>query len=503
MRLLGGYTVDCPALEDWDLLLRLLRANRPVVHVPVLAGFYRLSPLSMIHDAPNPVRVRRLQRIHAQDGLPRQEDLAAAVYHPATGFLWHSSEASWGEDRQHPGKEPPPSLPGCRGDEPLAERLLVISSAGVRNLGDDAILLATLERLQRIRPGCLPLVFSDGADMPSLGWLGVWGGTCAELAEPGGASWLSRQHIDAVLFSGGGNLNTYWPDLMRWRLAIARAAQAAGIPYLVTGQGVGPLDSPTATLLRPLVAGAVRFSTRDPLSYRLLKEWGMAGPRVVSGLDDALDLASESHDRTLERLHGIGCSRGRPLLGFHARVAEYVAVPRAELVELVQGVDAVAARLGWEVLGIPINDQPWAAEPELLRDLIRSAGPLQAPWRIADPGRDVRRVRSLVRVCGAVIACSFHVALFALEAGIPALLLARSQYYQRKARGLEELLGLPVCFPWHRGTLPNEMIERLRACGLGQALGAGPPFSTSHQEAWLAEALEACRRSEQRELLTA
>ena len=55
-----------------------------------------------------------------------------------------------------------------------------MTSAGVSNYGDDAILLSTLQRLQRIRQGCRVSVVSDGPACPPLGRFGVWLGTCEE-----------------------------------------------------------------------------------------------------------------------------------------------------------------------------------------------------------------------------------------------------------------------------------------------------------------------------------
>lgn len=493
---LGGYTREVPGYEDWELLLHLLRRRCAVVYVPTVAGRYRSSPLSMIHDAAFSRRKRLVQRIHAIDGVPADDDLDVGVYHPELGYLWHSpgsvfAHAACGTDDMD--EESRQSVPLTISMSKAQDRhILVVSSGGVRNYGDDAILLATLERLQRVLPGCIPTVVSDGADVPPLGSLGVWAGTCQELVssftaaqiQRGWAQWPaavrrinSRGHLhgtralfppdelrsyDAVLFSGGGNLASYWPQLILWRAAIAAAATEAGTPYLVSGQGLGPLDEAGWQLLQPLLAGAARFAVRDPLSYRLLQDRHLAGPNVDSALDDALGLADEDPFVLAHLLSEAGVPTDKPLLGFQVRMAEYVDLSREKLLAWVRLVDATAAQLGWDVVGLPINDQSWNAEVDLLQDLIAQAGPLRTSWHVCFTGANVRALRGLVRSCSAMITCSFHLAVFALEAGIPALLLANSEYYERKARGLAELVRLPIQWSHDPSATAEALTQRLR-----------------------------------------
>jgi len=168
-------------------------------------------------------------------------------------------------------------------------RILVVSSAGVKNYGDDAILLSTLERLGRVRPGCERLVVSDGKHVPPLKGLGRWVGTCAETCrslppewirlgclpndqmaeqllhvvhaeQPGtGEARIDWSQIDLVLMAGGGNLCTLWPHIVARRTAIAVAARALDVPILVTGQGLGPFDDRIKPWGAFLINAAERF----------------------------------------------------------------------------------------------------------------------------------------------------------------------------------------------------------------------------------------------------
>ena len=122
-------------------------------------------------------------------------------------------------------------------------------------------------------------------------------------------------HSDVVLIAGGGNLNIYWPELIARRAAIAAAANAAGVPYILSGQGVGPVSAEIVPMLSFLAKGASAVATRDPLSLQLLKRIVPNGPRMNMIGDDALGLESDGPLVARGHLKEIGVPLDRPLLG--------------------------------------------------------------------------------------------------------------------------------------------------------------------------------------------
>ncbi len=476
---LDGLDVDAHGLQDWELVLRLLHLRRPITFVPTVVGYYRASPLSMIADAPGSRRLRRLQRMYGIDGPLDPAALCASVHHPATGYL----------ERTPAWSGPEIAAPFEASVPPVAGRILVVGSGGVRNHGDDAILLATLARLDRVRPGCMPVVVSDGDAPPPLGRLGVWAGTTDELcrgldpsairmgcSDPGLAETLVRdvgaagtpldpsladlRAFDAVLFCGGGNLASFWRYIAAWRAAIAAAARAQGIPYVVSGQGVGPLSAEVMPLVADLAAGAIRFGVRDPGSAELLAAHGIAANVDVVG-DDALGLVATAD------VAALGVPTDRPLLGFQVRRADYVGCDDAALQRLARAVDALAADAGMTVVAIPMNAQPWAPEATLQLELLAALGARRARWALADVGDDVTAAASVIRACAAVVTCSFHTALFALERGIPAALVTATDYYARKAVALERQFDVPCAVGVPVDAPAADLAERLDAMRLG------------------------------------
>jgi polysaccharide pyruvyl transferase WcaK-like protein/GT2 family glycosyltransferase len=463
---LHGYDADArlPGLEDWELNVRLLHLGEPLAFVPTLVGLYRYSRLSMNHDTTSyRERARRVRRSYGLDGPPPPHAVRGSVYHPATGYLWRSP--AW------PTADRPPGPSVEHRTTAAVPRILVVSSGGVRNHGDDAILLSMLQRLQRVRPGCIPVVVSDGEDVPPLGRLGVWAGTLDEvcrsldavsirrgcqghsalndLAQLVGAVGSSAAFapvdlaaFDCVLFAGGGNLTDQFTELTARRAAVAAAALDHGLPYVMSGQGVGPVASRTEAMVALLAAGAQRFGVRDPLSAACVRGLPLGCASVDLVGDDSLGLARPGQDEVDTVLQEIGVPPGLPLLGFHAREAGYVGCCRDDLLAAAAQADELAAAAGQAVLCIPINTQPWAPEFPLLAGLVSGLKRRRARWFLLDCRDRVGLIAAVAGRCEAIVSHSYHLALFALTQGVPAVLRAATPYYRFKADGLRQFFGI-------------------------------------------------------------
>ena len=366
--------------------------------------------------------------------------------------------------------------------------------------------------LRRIRPSSVAsAVVSDGPSCPPLGRLGVWAGTCEEFAagldskdvqygcrnDSNLAAELSRRlavgahtrsepkSFDVVLFAGGGNLNSYWPELIARRAAIAAAANTAGVPYILSGQGVGPVSAEIIPMLSFLIGGAAAVATRDPLSLRLLRRIVPNGPRMDMVGDDALGLRYDEPPVARAHLAQIGVPVDRPLLGFQAREACYVGFSREELKDTALQVDDFAAENGYVVVAVPISTQSHAPEAELLADLAACTR-RRASWHIADHGGDVAAIAGVIKVCSAFLAHSYHAAIFALENRIPTLLFARTEYYRLKGEALRTAFGIPAPLTAPPDLMDDTIagrLERISQSSWSQGM------TSADVDAWLDKAL--------------
>ncbi|MGQ5635921.1 MULTISPECIES: polysaccharide pyruvyl transferase family protein [unclassified Streptomyces] len=188
----------------------------------------------------------------------------------------------------------------------------VLGSYGGRNVGDEAILTALLDRVRAGRPDTRFVVFSRnpahtrGAhpEVEVVGWEGV----CRE----GISDHLRR--LNVLVLGGGGIL--YDTEARRY-LRLARAAQELGVPVFAYAVGAGPLtDEADCTWVRTVLSDAVEVTVRDEESKLVLEEVGLTRPVSVTA-DPALLLEPGDRGRALLRAEAV--PRRTRLVGMSVR----------------------------------------------------------------------------------------------------------------------------------------------------------------------------------------
>lgn len=464
IRRLGGWSTDplTEHVDDWTMLRRLAEAGALLAFVPTLVGRYRVLPGAFHRTTPDKrLGAGRVARVTDPTGRREGPDamagIAAIAAHPTTGVLWATPEArALRPDLDPAVARPRPVAPPAA----VGPRVLVMAPGGVANLGDDAITEGGLARLREVLPTARIDLLTDGGQPPPLPvdvrWLGplidalpglthdeVAGAddvaltTAAAAARVGEGRWrpLEPAVYDVAIVLGGGSLASTWSGgLIGPRAVLASALRTAGVPYACSGQGVGPLtDATDRTLVGSLLAGALAVACRDEASAALVASLeGIDTGRLAVTGDDAL---------------GLGAAAVRPdgpgVLAVTVRRAGYVGDETDHaLARWARAVDEVAVERGWEVRGVALNQQQ--PEPELATlARLRATVPLKARWRIVECAGDPARLVAAVADASAVAAQSFHAALLALDAGVPAVLATASPYYEAKAAGLAERSGLP------------------------------------------------------------
>lgn len=479
---IGGWSPD-PLLEhvdDWAAVHRVVEAGLLIAFVPVLVGRYRLLDTASHRSVPDPrVGARRVARVFdptgRRQGPDAMEGVAAVAIDPAGTTLWATPAAVALDPALAPPPPPPVVVARAR------TQVLVVAPGGVANLGDDAITVRGLERLRAAvgpdaaidlicdgdapPPGCGsvrhlgPLIdLLPGLALDDLGPLDEVLARAAEQARVGRGQWhaLDPSAYDAAVVLGGGSLSSAWSaGLIAPRALLTAALRHAGVVYACSGQGVGPLlGEADRRLAGALLAGAVVTSCRDEPSAVLARSLPGVDPRQVTATgDDALGLAAPADtvadaDVAIAADEGHGRSPARPHLVVTVRDGAYVAEqgddPAAGPVRRwLQAADALAADRGWDVVGVALNRQ--APRPEIVTLAeVRATTTQRARWRLIDCGPDPRRLVALTASAQAVAAQSYHAALLALGAGVPAVLGAATPYYAAKAEGLAAVAGLPA-----------------------------------------------------------
>lgn len=497
LRRAGGWPTDALAehVDDWAMLHALASRGEILAFVPVVAGRYRVGH-SGLSRAVSDARVggRRVARLFDPTGAVA-DDVAAVAAHPRLGVLWASAgaRARGAELTPRTADEHPAPVPG--------RRVLVVAPGGVDNLGDDAITTRGLARVRDLIPDAAVDLVTDGPRPVSprgdVRWLGCLteilhglrvadldgvGPAVAAAAERRGVGtgfWrpLDPGAYDAAIFLGGGSLASVFSEgLIAPRAVLAGALRAARVPHALSGQGIGPLSSDgDRALVAELLAGAEAVGTRDRLSATIARTMLTDPARVTVTGDEALGLAPTIEPRT---------GPDRPTLAVTIRRATHVGASDGHLVAWVAAVDAVAAARGWDVLGVALNSQE--PEPELatLATLARAGAHRRARWHLLDCADDPGRLVGAMATAIAAAVHSYHAALFALAAGVPAVLATPSPYYAAKAAGLADLAGLPSGVA--ASATAADIGAGLDAVGAALAAGSGLAGAATAVDEWWA-----------------
>ena len=100
---------------------------------------------------------------------------------------------------------------------------------------------------------------------------------------------------DGVAVTGGGNLASTWPSHIFERLGVAVIADALGVPFVVSGQTLGPqLTDDDSALVARLLGLARLVSVRESASLVVAERLGVPAERLRLGSDDASFLFDET-----------------------------------------------------------------------------------------------------------------------------------------------------------------------------------------------------------------
>ena len=273
--------------------------------------------------------------------------------------------------------------------------------------------------------------------------------------------------MDAVVVSGGGNLNSRYGWLLYERAAAVRAAEHAGVPVYVTGQSLGPVLNPEdAQVLERMLRTARSVTVREHSSLAWCRERGIDARLSV---DDATDYLAASPARTLHYAEGV--SAGQALDELSER---YVCVTVNECTE--QQAQQIARLLDnmWREHGYAPVFLSHFGDPQN-----PESGDIQVHQRIAEqlspstpatllPILHADQSVTVHRGAAFTLTSRYHPAVFSAAAGIPVLALVPDAFTQMRVGGALNLYGLGE-FTLPLGMLAGGVPELMVAAALRHA----------------------------------
>jgi polysaccharide pyruvyl transferase CsaB len=333
----------------------------------------------------------------------------------------------------------------------------VLGSYGGRNVGDEAILTAMLDRIRSGRPDARIVVFSRGPDHSRAVHPDVevvaWEGVCRERITE------HLRRLSVLVLGGGGIL--YDTEARRY-LRLARAAQVLGVPVFTYAVGAGPLtDEIDCAWVRSTLSEAAEVTVRDEESKLVLEEVGLTRPVTVTA-DPALLLYPGRSGGELLRLEAV--PPGERLVGMSVRepgrAAEHLDEDGYHQLLATVG-DFLVHRLDARVVFLPME-----------RDDIRHAHAVVS--RMADADRctvlhgaySPQQALDIVGRLDLAVGMRLHFLIFAALAGIPVLPLP----YAGKVFDFACRSARPPCAAWS-GRPRACSWRRWTACGTSGPAG--------------------------------
>ena len=291
--------------------------------------------------------------------------------------------------------------------------------------------------------------------------------------------------MDAVVISGGGNLNSRYGWLLYERAAAVRAAEHAGVPVHVTGQSLGPVLSPEdARILERMLRTARSVTMREHSSLVWCRERGIDARLSV---DDATDYLVASPARTLHYAKGISSSQildKLPELYVCITVNECTEQQAQQIAHLLDSMwrENGYAPVFLSHFGDPQNPESGdiQAHQRIAEQLSPSTPATLLPILHADQSVTVHRGAAFT------LTSRYHPAVFSAAAGIPVLALVPDAFTQMRVGGALRQYGLGE-FTLPLGMLAGGVPELMVAAALRHAAVASDVRRTELLEALRAE----------------
>ncbi len=239
---------------------------------------------------------------------------------------------------------------------------------------------------------------------------------------------------DLVVASGGGYITDVFKQHAVSAIDTLGLATRLGKPTVMLGHGLGPLQDKELLAKARAVFPSVNLITlrEQRAGVPLLNSIGVSQNCVMTTGDDAIELAYTARNTAL----GNG-------IGVNLRVAQYSGVNSSLLETIRLTLHNLAKKWDASLIPAPIDHLFYEgyAEPDsaTIEKLIKGYN------HTSDGGRSLDtplKVIEQIGQCRVVVTGSYHAGVFALSQGIPAIGLAKSEYYADKFLGLAEQFGV-------------------------------------------------------------
>ena len=237
------------------------------------------------------------------------------------------------------------------------------------------------------------------------------------------------KRADLVLICGAGG---FYDGCQSWSMEILDLVEAAvqqKKPFVMLGQGFGPLSDPLVLKRAARILPHVEFITLrgGTESRSVLRSLGVPEAKMQTTGDEAVELAYAARSTN----PGSG-------LGVGLRFGASATVDEAEVSSLRTVLQGFARKHNVPLIPLPIAIQQYTRDDLAIKRVLSGfddesdgGNTLDSPMKVIEQaGR-----------CRVVVTGAYHAAVFSLAQGIPVVSLAKSTYFAGKLLGLEDQFG--------------------------------------------------------------
>jgi polysaccharide pyruvyl transferase WcaK-like protein len=251
------------------------------------------------------------------------------------------------------------------------------------------------------------------------------------------AAFRQLRECDLVYVVGDNSFNDFYPAGVVGRRWLCELAQLAGTPVALSSQGLGPLETRWARRnLARMLSHADVLSVRDHEYGRTrVIETGVGLEPLVAG-DEALGMPPASEAEVQHLLEQAGIDPRRPFVAVNFRTTDCIHDTSALAPRLAQLLDAVAEQCSANLVFVPMSYGGHWGTDHHYAEQIRQHMTRPSQLKVLPAQLDPAQVRAIAGRARFTLGTSYHLHVFGLAGARPAFVLYTGAYYHAKSQGL-------------------------------------------------------------------
>lgn len=253
------------------------------------------------------------------------------------------------------------------------------------------------------------------------------------------------QSCDAFYGVGAADFSDFWLQGILYKSWLYKTVRPFVKVSALSSQGIGPLATSWA---RREMARA--FSTLDLLSFRDFSEsqaivTATRPEKVeyrVTG-DEAFTLPPSTVEKASNMLSAAGLPVDAPFVAVHFRTTDYTRETFDLIPRVARLLDRLSNMTDYSFVFLPMSYHLHSHIDQECGRLIREKMALSQRLLLLPECRDVTVIKRIVGMARFSLGLSYHIHVFSLSQGHPALILYTGDYYRYKSDGLLGFYGEP------------------------------------------------------------